>query len=204
MPSDFRANDDGAALVEAAFVLPILLLLVFGLMEISLYFWTWSLAIKATQLGARRAVLSDPVAVGPGLDAAESSTYWDGLPPGATCFPAPGGRSPCPAFAVQCDLKDGCRCTGGACQFRFAATRLTPILRAMQAVMPDLKPDNVEVSYATNDLGYVARPLPVPVDVRVTLVGVHYTPLFLGDIFGASLPLRASAQLPSENLLIRR
>ena len=203
MSNDAGSNEDGAALIEAALLLPILLLLVFGVMEISLYFWTWGLAIKATQLGARRAVISSSVAVGPGLDVGDSASYWDGLPPGARCFQKPGSRSICPEFAVRCDLATGCQCTGEACQFRFSATRLAPILKAMQAVMPNLKPDNIEISYAANGLGYVARPGPVPVDVRVSLIGVRYTPIFLGDIFGASLSLHASALLPSEDLLTR-
>lgn len=202
--NDLRPDQEGAALVEAALVLPLLLLLVFGLLDISLYVWTEGLAAKAVQLGARRAVVSDAVAVGPGLDPADSATYWDGLPPGAPCFPQAGGEQPCPGFSVRCDAAGGCRCTGDACRFRFAAGRLTPILTAMRAVMPDLTPDNVEVSYATNGLGYVGRPVPVPVDVRVSLVGVHYVPLFFADLFGASLPLRATAELPSEDLLTRR
>ena len=204
MASDRRLGEDGAALVEAALVLPILLLLVFGLLEISFYFWTWGLAGKAAQLGARRAVLSDAVAVGPGLDPAESATYWDGLPPGEPCFPEPGRASPCPEFTVRCDQASGCRCTGDACRFTFSAARLTPILSAMRTVLPDLQAANVEVSYATNGFGYVARPVPVPVDVRVSLVGLSYKPLFFADLFGASLPLRASARLPSEDLITRR
>ena len=204
MANDVRADEDGAALIEAALVLPVLLLLVFGIAEVSLYFWTWGLAAKAVQLGVRRAVLSDAVAVGPGLDPAESGRYWDGLPPGASCSPPPGGVSLCPDFSVRCDPTDGCRCTGNACRFRFAAGRLTPILKVMRAVMPDLQPANVEISYATNGLGYVSRPGPVAVDVRIQLLGVHYTPLFFGDLLGASLPVRASAWLPSETLLTRQ
>lgn len=204
MPGELRSADGGAALIEAALVLPVLLLLVLGIMEISLYFWTSGLAGKAVQLGARRAAVSSPVAVGPGLDAGESAAYWNGLPPGTSCFPAPGAASPCPRFAVRCDLADGCRCTGDACRFRFDAARLRPILAAMQAVMPDLRSENVEVSYATNGLGYVARPAPVPVDVRVSLVGLSYRPLFLADVLGAALPLRASAQVPGEALITAR
>lgn len=203
LDSDLGSWEAGAALLEAALLLPVLLLLVFGLMEVSFYFWTSSLAVKAVQLGARRAAVSDSVAVGPGLDLAESSTYWEGLPPGTPCFPDPGARSICPQIDVRCDLAGGCRCKAGSCNFRFVAARMKPILAAMQAVMPELRSDNVEISYATNGLGYIARPLPVPVDVRVSLVGVRYTPLFFSDLLGAALPLNASALLPSEDLLTR-
>ncbi|MCW6511949.1 TadE/TadG family type IV pilus assembly protein [Lichenifustis flavocetrariae] len=203
MPSDIASNQEGAALLEAALVLPVLLLLVFGLTDVSLYFWTKSLALKAVQLGARRAILSDAVAVGPGLDPAESATYWYGLPPGARCFPPPGQRTLCPTFQVRCDFEAGCHCTGDACRFRFVARRLGPILSAMQAVMPDLRPENLQITYTTNGFGYVARPVPVQVDVRVSLVGLHYKPLFLGELWGDTLPITASAGVPGEDLLTR-
>lgn len=193
---------EGAALVEAALVLPILLLIVFGLVELSLYFWTQSRAEKAVQLGLRRAVVSDPVAVGPGLDPEESEAWWDGLPLGLRCFPSGPGSGPCPTFAVSCDLGSGCRCDGG-CRFSLDRTRLDAIVQAMRAVLPDLAPENVRVGYATNGFGYVGRPLPVPVDVTVGLIGMRYPTLFLGDLFGASLPLRAQAQRPSEDLISR-
>ena len=204
MSNEFGCNQDGAALLEAALVLPILLLLIFGLTEVSLYYWTADRAVKAVQLGARLAVTSDAIAIGPGLDKAESAGYWDGLPPGQRCFPETvSSRSPCPDFSVTCDVTDACRCTGGSCHFRFSAARLTPILDVMRAVMPEILASNVEITYTTNGLGYVSRPLPVPVDVTVRLIEMTYRPLFLRDIFSESIPLRALAQLPSESLQTR-
>lgn len=200
MASDFLGDQEGAALLEAALVLPVVLLLVFGLTEVSFYLWTRSLAVKAVQLGARQAVVSPAVASGPGLDPAGDAGFWRGLPPGVSCAPAGGERSPCPSFQVRCAVGTGCRCQGDGCGFRFAAGRLQPVLRAMRAVLPDLKPENVEIAYATNGLGYAARPGPVPVDVEVRLVGFSYHPLFLGDLFGAALPVAAAAVLPSEGL----
>lgn len=203
MPPEVICDEEGAALIEATLILPLLLLLVLGMSEISLYLWNWSLAQKAVQLGVRRAIVADAVAAGPGLDPEASTTYWDGLPPGLSCAPAGGTRSPCPTFTVACDAAQGCSCQGGSCGFILAAAKLTPILRAMQAVMPDLQPRNVRVRYATNGLGYVGRPVPVPVDVTVSLVDARYETLFLGNFLGPVLPLRASAQLPSESLLSR-
>ena len=203
MRSDWLRREDGAALVEAALILPILLLLVFGLMEVSLYFWNANLAGKAVQLGVRRAIVSDPVAVGPGLDPSQSEGYWNDLPPGLRCFPTARDATPCPTFSVQCDLNLGCHCEGGNCSFTLAVPRLAPIVQAMQAVLPSLRPENVRIGYATNGLGYVGRPMPVPVDVTVSLVGLGYRPILLGDLMGSLLPLRASAQLPSEGLTSR-
>lgn len=204
MPPERVIEDEGgAALIEATLVLPLLLLLVLGLSEVSLYLWNWGLASKAAQLGVRRAVVSDAVARGPGLDPGESATYWDGLPPGASCTPAGTARGPCPDFSVACDLASGCVCEGRSCGFTLADAKLVPILRAMQAVLPGLRAKNLRVRYATNGLGYVGRPVPVPVDVTVTLVDMGYETFFLGDLLGPVLPLRASARLPSESLLSR-
>lgn len=200
MPNECLRREDGAALVEAALVMPILLMLVLGLVDLGLYFWNANLAAKAVQLGVRRAIVSDSVAVGPGLDRDASETYWHGLPPGLLCFPTPTTASACPTFDVSCDVGAGCRCAGGGCPYTFSVQRMQTILGAMQAVMPALRADNVRISYATNGLGYVGRPVPVSADVTVTLIGMHYRPLFLADVLGAWLPLRASAQLPGESL----
>ena len=196
-------NEDGAALIEAALVLPLILLLVFGLMEVSFYAWNLNLAAKAVQLGVRRAIVSDPLATGPGLVRAESSAYWRDLPPGLRCLPAGRDPTPCPTFAVTCDISAGCTCRGNACGFTLAGGRLTPILAAMRAVLPGIRSENVQVSYATNALGYVGRPAPVPVDVTVRLISLEYESLFLGDLIGRQIPLRASATLPGEDLTSR-
>ncbi len=192
-------DEAGAALIEAALILPVLLLLVFAVVEISLYLWNAELAAKAVQLGLRRAIVTDAVAWGPGLDPGESAGYWDGLTPGLRC--APGEGTPCPRFTVTCGLAGPCACRGDACRFTPAPAHGAPILAAMRAVLPGIGPGNVEITYTTNGLGYVGRPAPVPVDVTLRLVGYDYTPLFLGGLFGGRMPLRAAATLPSEGLL---
>lgn len=200
MRTDFGKREEGAALIEAALVLPILLLLIFAVADISIYYWNIGLAGKAVQLGVRQAIVSDAVAVGPGLDPAQSASYWDGLPPGLRCSSGSTVPDLCPQFEVVCDLAAGCRCIGGGCRFTFAPAKLTPILEAMRAVLPGLGAQNVQVSYATNGLGYVGRPIPVPVNVGVSLLGLSYEANFIGPLIGSTIPLRASALLPSEDL----
>lgn len=196
----FLRGEDGAALIEAALILPVLLMLVFALADLSLYFWQASLARKAADLGVRAATVSDAVAEGPGLTYSESGSYWFGLPPGLSCRPVPGGGSPCPAFSVRCSGRAACLCEDGRCGFRYSAAKLAPILAAMRAVLPGLSAENVEVGYATNGLGYVGRPPPVPVDVTVRIVGYRYDALFLGLLFRDAVPLAAAATLPGEDL----
>lgn len=203
----FLRDTEGAALIEAALVLPLLLLLLFALVDLSLYAWQLNLAHKAAQLGVRRAVVSDAVAVGPGLTPRESTTYWFDLPPGLRCGEAGGGEAggagPCPAFAVRCGLGRACTCPVGRCGFAFSLANLAPILAAMRAVLPRLEAENVEITYATNGLGYVGRPPPVPVDVTVRLVGLRFEGLAPGGVLGAAPRLEAQATLPSEGLTTR-
>ena len=193
-------NTDGAALIEAALILPVLLVVVFGMADLALFLWQTNAAHKAVQLGARQAIVSPSVAIGAGLTSTESETYWYGLPLGERCAPAANGSSICPVFTVTCSLTAGCVCEGQSCKFTFSETRMLPILQTMRATLPRLKPEQVEISYATNFLGYVGQPLPVPVDVSIRIVNLRYELMFLGDKFGPSIPIVASAVFPSENM----
>lgn len=200
MPARIVADTQGAALIEAALVLPVLLVVVFGMADFALFLWQTNSAHKAVQLGARQAIVSPSVAIGAGLSAVESERYWYGLPLGERCAPAANGSSICPVFKVTCSQATGCVCEGGSCKFTFSEQRLMPILKTMRAVLPRLRPDQVEIRYATNFLGYVGQPMPVPVDVGVKIIGLRYDLMFLGDRLGPSIPIAASAAFPSEHM----
>ena len=55
-------SDRAASAVEFAMVLPLLLLFLLGIIDVGRYMWALNTAEKATQMGARYAVVSDPVA----------------------------------------------------------------------------------------------------------------------------------------------
>jgi Flp pilus assembly protein TadG len=63
-------GDDGAALIEAAIVLPFLVLLVFGIVELGFLFRSASVAVGASRSGARIAAAN----YGSALDATQQST----------------------------------------------------------------------------------------------------------------------------------
>ena len=59
--SKFIRNVSGSTLVEFAIVLPMLLILSIGSVEIGLYMFEANAAAKATQVGARWAVVRTPI-----------------------------------------------------------------------------------------------------------------------------------------------
>ncbi len=198
MRNKITSNTRGAALIEAALILPVLLVIVLAMADLAFFLWQLNSAQKAVQLGARRAIVSEPVAIGPGLTARESIFYWKGLPLGERCAPPHNGQSICPVFSVSCRMNNGCLCMNGSCDFALAELRLAAIVDVMRSALPQLKLEQVEISYATNYLGYVGRPLPVPVDVSVKIVRYPHEPNFFSGAVGPALSISASVTLPSE------
>lgn len=61
-------DSSGISAVEFAIIVPVLFLLIFGVLDFGRALWEWNRAEKATQLGARYAVVSDLVATGLDFD----------------------------------------------------------------------------------------------------------------------------------------
>ena len=185
MRSNFLRDTNGAAIIEAALVLPVFVLLVFGLADFSLYLWQWNSAGKAVHVGARKAIVSTaPAAL---------NVTWDSTKIGQLCYLASAdGSFPC-NFAVV-----SITCAGAT-----PPTGCAPAVDKMKAVFPQLAGGEVTISYAPNRLGYVGRPGPARADVTVR-IDKTYTLLFLGPVlgpgFGGQLPIRARATLPSQDL----
>lgn len=57
-----RRRDDGAVAVEFALIAPLLLLLVFGLIQYGFYFWSMQGGSSAAREAARKAAVGEPVA----------------------------------------------------------------------------------------------------------------------------------------------
>src|SRR4051812_11072512 len=91
-------DTSGAALIEAAFVLPVLLVLVFGAIDFGMYMWQWNAVDKAAHLGARKAIVLDPAATGAGFT--DMSTYWVNSPPWG--LPCVSQATYCPTVTYTC------------------------------------------------------------------------------------------------------
>lgn len=157
--------------------------------------WTLNSAEKATQMGARAAVVSTFV---PGGLAA--TNYGLTLGQGAPITTAQFVSATCtkPANTV------GCACPGGA-----PCPTLTPvnggtfdaIVTRMQGIAPAIAASDVEIVYSNSGLGYAGDPNGPDVAPLVTVraVGIDFTPL-LFQFFGASFSLpTVSASLTMED-----
>jgi Flp pilus assembly protein TadG len=176
-------NEKGTTAVEYALIVPILLTLVLGVMDLGLYLFQWEEATKATQVGARKAVVSDPVV------ASAKTTGNAGFAPGTSCM----DTSKSPPVSSACAFTASCsgNCSGAAFDAIFAN---------MQAAFPSLKKSNVAISYTANGFGEVG--IQIPANVTVSITGLTYQFLFLSifeSVFAASFAIPASsATLSSE------
>ena len=166
----------GTTAIEFALISVLLLLVTFGIIDFGLAFWQWNMAEKATQVGARKAIVSDFVAPClANLTSGVSATI-NGVACTSTVTSTPG--TPCVnssgTILNECQFAT-VTCTNGSCsQFGFNQTAFNTILTEMKKVDPYVTAANLRVQYSQNGLGFVGRPNGLPVTVTVTLTGMTF------------------------------
>ncbi len=172
MIRELRLDRSGASAAEFAMVLPLLILTLFGVIDGGRFLWEVNKAEKATQVGARVAVVTD--VLDDGLFN-ESYLGVGGLTQGDLIPASALGNLEC--------TDTGCTCASGTCPpvgtFDGAAFNL--IVQRMQFMKPDIDPGSVTVSYRGSGLGYAGDPNGMDVSplVTVELDGVQFRPLVL-------------------------
>ena len=171
-------RQDAASAVEFALVLPLLILFLLGTIDVGRYMWGLNKVEKATQMGARMAVVTTMV---PGGLAA--ANYGTSLGQGASIPTSSFGEARCskPAGSVSCSC------------FTSPCPTLTPVDTAafnavtgrMKLIAPMVSDPNVRIDYRNSGLGYAGDPTGPDVApiVTVTASGVPFRPLvfmFLG------------------------
>lgn len=199
-------DQEGSVFVEYAVIFPLFMLVILGSVDVTTMLADFALANKAAYLGARTAIVSDPIATNITTDASiYSASQLAQI--GSTCMNVSTGASTgaCPATSTKVD------CTSASCTpstYGFTAANLTPIVTAMQKVYPKLTAANVTVSYQFNGAGYVGRPGGLPMNVTVSITNMTHQLVFMGPLlsfFGGpnwsstALPAFAST-LPSEDM----
>ncbi len=193
----FLQDSEGAALVEFTLVFPLFMLVAFGTVDFTYMLFEWDMADKAAYMGARTAVVSDPVASG------ITNLTYDPTLLGQSCFVSATGQPQnpvtCPTATTVCTpAASGGSCTGG---YAFDNTAFTTILTRMQQAFPSvgagasrLQRRNVQITYQTNGLGFVGRPGNLgglPMDVTVQIQCMTHQFYFLGALMNwafAALP----------------
>jgi len=161
----------GATAAEFALVLPLLLLLIFGIIDGSRFIWEYNRAEKATQVGARVAVVTN--AIPSGL-AAANYVGVGGL--------TQGDPIPVSALGTLSCTRTVCTCIGtGTCPSpgTINSVDFDRIVTRMQNMKPDIAAANVLVEYRGSGLGYAGDPngMEIAPLVTVKLTGLQFTPI---------------------------
>ncbi|HEX8570066.1 MAG TPA: TadE/TadG family type IV pilus assembly protein [Caulobacteraceae bacterium] len=163
--SSFLTDRTGAAATEIALLAPVFFVGLFAMFDLGLYFWRWNQAVEAARVGARLAVISDPVA----SDLSSMTGLETGVQPG----------QPVGAYERVCAPS---ACTNGV----YSAAAMNRIFygpgaqgcsntartenSGMCDVLPILQPSNVTVTYRSSgvDTAGVVGALKPLVSVRVS------------------------------------
>ena len=203
------AGDRGGSIsVENAIVFGLLIVLTVSLIEFSLALWQWNTAEKATELGVRYAVQSNPVATaflnydaisGGGFDPGDPITTTGSMPPftvsctGGACFCSGLG---CGAFSAGL--------INGAAVADFDPIAFDAIITRMDGVLrgSDLNASNVTIVYSHVGVGFAGRPgLDIVPAVTVKLTGVTFDFMILSFIrpllfYGSVQPTSSGFPMP--------
>ena len=180
---------------EFALVLPLLLIFLLGIIDVGRLMWTWNRAEKATQMGVRYAVATDPVATGIATYscATGSSSIAQGSSIGTSYF-----------SSMTCNSTACGSCSGSACNSLitpYNSAAFTNIVNRMKAFLPELGAANVEVQYDNSGIGYSGDPNGTDIAplVTVRIKNMAFRPIAL-ILFRASIPLPSfSAALTMED-----
>lgn len=173
--SRFFRETAGAAMIEFTLILPLLLAVALGTVDVTLMLYDWSMANKAAYRGARVAVVSDPVA----QNITDLDYDTNPLHIGDLCFVvdsgAPDGTVACPTVTTTC--------SSGGCTpntWGYEPTSFALIVSEMQALFPRLTAANVEIEYRTTGLGFYGRPDGLPMNVTVRIRCMRARLFFIG------------------------
>ncbi len=173
-------NDRGASAAEFALVLPLLILFLFGIIDAGRFMWEYNRAEKATQMGVRRAVVTEMV-LGDGFE-----NYSFALSGGIIA----GNPVPISSFSEAVCNTTSCTCLpgGGICGVAgYDAAAFDSIVEAMNDMYPEITDANVRVEYRNVGLGYAGDPNGPDVAplTTVRLTGLTFQPIST-MLFGAS------------------
>jgi hypothetical protein len=177
----------GSSAAEFAMVLPLLILFLFGIIDGGRYLWEVNKAEKATQAGARVAIVTDV------LDSGLAGTDYVGQTVGGVTL-TQGDVIPAAALGALKCTNSGCACQSGTCPTITApadySTRFGRIVTRMSYMKPDVTANKVSVTYRGSGLGFAGDPngMEIAPLVTVELSGIQFRPLVLFNAVAFNLP----------------
>jgi Flp pilus assembly protein TadG len=164
-------SEKAASAAEFALVLPLLLLLLFGIIDAGRFMWEYNQAEKATQMGARFAVVTDPVLNG-------LYTYSFSISGGI----GQGNSVPTTSFDTATCTTGTCTCSpgGGFCSATsYNGTAFANLVTRMNQMYPQIAASNVQIQYKNVGLGFAGDPDGPDVSplVTVSLTGLTFRPI---------------------------
>lgn len=179
-------RDESGAAAEFALVLPLMLVLLFGIIDAGRYMWEVNRAEKATQAGARAAVVTGMIPAG----LIEYSYSVDGGLPQGTAV----GAADFPGVTCTGDPLPACTWIAeppGEIDLETDTAAFTTVVDRMREFMPSLEPQDVVITYTYSGLGFAGDPSGPDVAPIVTVSladGVEFEPI-LTSAFGLNLRL---------------
>jgi len=184
-----RLDTRAASAAEFALVLPLLILFLFGIIDGGRYLWEVNKAEKATQVGARVAIVTNVLDDGMGTEDYVGQTFG-----GVTL--TQGDVIPAAALGQLSCKNTGCCVAGTTCTAPYPAvgtfdtTAFNLIVERMSYMKQDIDASDVTVSYRGSGLGFAGDPNGMEISplVTVELSGVQFRPLILFNAVAFDLP----------------
>lgn len=177
-----RRDESGTA-AEFVIVLPLAILLLLGIIDAGRFLYQVNKGEKATQIGARWAVVTDPLA--PEL----KTESYVGVTVGAVTL-TQGDRIPAGALGlVRCN-DTGCQCSATPCPSGLTrdSAAFDGLLARMQQIDGSITAENLVVEYRGSGLGYAGDPNGMEI-APLTTVRLRDMTFPASFLFGAELNL---------------
>jgi Flp pilus assembly protein TadG len=196
IPSRLLRCDRASSAVEFAIVLPLLLIFLFGIIDGGRFLWEFNRAEKATQMGVRYAVVTDPPLSG--LTSYDFATSADAISAGNAVPTANFTSASCTSASCTCSPNSSGFCGSTSLN----STGFTNLVNRMALIYPQITSSNVEVDYQNVGLGFAGNPDGADVSplVTVKLKNLTFHPITC-FVFACSIGMPSfSAALTAEDL----
>lgn len=175
LPGAFWRDERGGSAAEFALLVPVMLLILFTIIDVGAYGWTINMGEKSTHMGARLAVVTDSV------DSAMASYDFVGKTVGGVTY-TQGDLIQASALGVETCNSTSCTCSP-ACPWTptYDSTAFNRIVARIQMIDPKVTAANVVVEYRGSGLGYAGDPSGMDIAplTTVKLQNMTYTPVVL-------------------------